>query len=465
MPVRLRIALLFSTLVFIILSLVCTGIYYFSYTARINTIKTRLANRSITTARLLSQREVFDKELIRRIDSSTTIALKNKTVQAYDYQNKVVYRYSDEPNDFLPIKEKELDDTRVQGSLFFTINNKEAVAYHYTDNNARLVIVTAAEDVEGKQDLLTLRNILLLSFLIGNLFVLATGYFFSRRLLQPIKRITSDIKEISAQNLERRIDTGTSRDEWYQLATTLNSVLNRLQESFALQQRFIADASHELSTPLTSISSQIEIVLQRERDATTYKQTLESVWHDVHHMARLTQTLLEFARASGSAGGLEIAPIRIDEVILNLPSEIARTHEGYQVQIHFENLPENEQALLVMGNEPLLSSAIKNTVVNACKYSSDHKAAVSLVIIDGEISIQISDKGRGIPEQELQNIFQPFYRIDPNTPTKGFGLGLSLIERIIKLHKGKVDIQSKVEEGTTFTISLPTAYIPPEGQF
>jgi sensor histidine kinase regulating citrate/malate metabolism len=92
MPVRFRITLIFSILVFIILSLVCSGIYYFSYQARINTIKTRLTNRAITTARLLSQREIFDRSLIQRIDSSTTIALKDKVVQAYDYQNRRIYR-------------------------------------------------------------------------------------------------------------------------------------------------------------------------------------------------------------------------------------------------------------------------------------------------------------------------------------------------------------------------------------
>ena len=103
MPVRLRITLIFSALVFIILSIVCSGIYYFSYQARLNNIRTRLTNRAITTARLLSQREIFNRTLIQRIDSSTTIALKDKAVQAYDYQNRRIYRYSDLPNDTLTI--------------------------------------------------------------------------------------------------------------------------------------------------------------------------------------------------------------------------------------------------------------------------------------------------------------------------------------------------------------------------
>src|SRR5688500_2793832 len=103
MPVRLRITLLFVVLVFIILSMVCLGIYYFSYTARKNTIEQRLANRAITTARLLSRREIFSEHLVRSIDSLTTLALKDKAVQAYDHENRKIYNYSDVPGDTVHI--------------------------------------------------------------------------------------------------------------------------------------------------------------------------------------------------------------------------------------------------------------------------------------------------------------------------------------------------------------------------
>ena len=115
-------------------------------------------------------------------------------------------------------------------------------------------------------------NILFLSFLIGTSIVVITGYFFSTRLLRPIKKITDDVEEISAQNLTRRIHPGDTRDEWYELTETLNRLLNRLQESFELQRRFISNASHELSTPLTSISSQLEVAMQKERSSEEYKK-------------------------------------------------------------------------------------------------------------------------------------------------------------------------------------------------
>lgn len=455
MPVRLRITLLFSLFAFIILSIVCGGIYYFSYQSRLNIIKTRLTNRAITTARLLSQKEKFDNELVRRIDSLTTIALKAKTVQAYDYRNQKFYNYTDLPGDTLQVSEETLDNARVAGNIFFRVGDKEAVAYHYADDNTRMVVITAAEDEEGKKNLATLLKILLASFFVGVLFVLISGYFFSRSLLQPIQKISDDVAEISAQNLARRLKTGSAKDEWHYLIDTLNSLLNRLQESFELQRRFISNASHELSTPLTAISSQLQVALQRDRKAAEYKAMMQSIYQDVQHMTKLTKTLLEFAKASGNKGGLELTPVRIDEVLLRLPAEAAKIDKQYAVQLQFDDAPETEEGMLVYGNETLLLTALKNIVVNACKYSTDHRAEIALRPTGKGIEVSVSDKGKGIPADKLVSIFQPFYRIDENAPAEGFGLGLSLAERIVKLHKGTISVKSKMNEGTVFTVFLP----------
>jgi signal transduction histidine kinase len=457
MPVRVRITLIFSLLVFIILSLVCSGVYYFYHQTRINNIKSRLTNRAITTARLLSQREIFDRDLVRRIDSSTTLSFFNKSVQAYNYRNRRIYRYSEMPNDTLAIDNKVLDEARVKGRIYFTDGRRDVVAYHYTDNNSRVVVVVAGEDVEGRQSLRSLAEILLLGFLIGNIFVLISGYFFSRGLLQPVKNISKEVAEISAQNLARRIETGSSKDEWYQLSVTLNELLNRLQESFDMQRRFISNASHELSTPLTAILSQLEVSLQRERSAEEYKKVLQSIHQDVQHLTKLTQTLLEFAKASGNPGGLEIDLVRIDEIILNLPSEISKINAAYTVKIEFDDLPEEEENLLVFGNQALLLTAINNIVTNACKYSDDHQAHVRLQVSDTMISIEVRDHGKGIESTEIEKIFQPFYRVEENRSEGGFGLGLSLAHRIVKIHKGAIHVDSEIGRGTIFRIELPPA--------
>lgn len=457
MPVRLRITLLFSLFVFFILGIVCASVYFFSYTSRIEAIQRRLTNRAITTASLLSQSRFFDRQTVERIDSLTTLALKNKSVRAFNYLNEKIYNYSDAPGDTLHITDAILNDARANQSYYFTQGGKEAIAYHYTGQDADVVIVCGANDVEGKSNLAHLKNILLLSFVAGITIAVFGGYFFSRRLLAPIKKITGEVTEISAQNLTRRIQTGMIEDEWFHLSDTLNNLLNRLQESFELQRRFISNASHELSTPLTSISSQVEVALQRERSTTEYQAVLNAVLQDVRQMSKLTLTLLEFAKAAGNKGGLNLDLVRIDEILMELPATMHKQNPDYQVSLLFAQPPESEDELLVFGNSELLFTAIKNVAANACKYSPDHRAEISLYIRNKYFDISIADKGPGIPAHELSNIFQPFYRLEDSRTSEGFGLGLSLAYRILKLHKGEINVESGTGSGTTFVLRIPSA--------
>lgn len=459
MPVRLRITFLFSLLVAVLLGLGCLSIYLFSKNARVEMVTTRLTYRARTTGQLLSQNQLFTHELVRRIDSLTTMALHSKLVQAYDHKNNLVYNYKDDPTAMFPIDKTILNRARVSGPQYFSLNGKDAVAYHHTDSNSRLVIVAAGRDDEGHKTLQELRQILILCFLIGTLMILIAGYFFSGLLLRPVRRITHDVAEITANNLARRLPTREPRDEWYHLAATLNDLLNRLQESFDMQRRFIANASHELSTPLTSISSQLEVAMQRQRSAAEYLQVIQSTHQDVKHMSRLTHTLLEFAKASGDAGGLELANIRVDEIILELPAQLVKMNPSYNASISFDDLPEEEEKLVVYGNKELLATAIKNLAINACKYSTDHQAFIRLKTGKNTVSISVEDRGEGIPPEELKTIFQPFYRIENNNTrsTNGFGLGLSLSYRIIRLHNGAIHVESHVQEGSVFRIDLPIA--------
>jgi len=457
MPVKLRITLLFTLVVFFILGFVCSSTYYFSYQSRIESIKTRLTNRAITTARLLSRSEIFDRNLVERIDSLTTLSLKSKSVQAYNFINNKIYSYSDVPFDTIAVNAAILDDTRVKKSLYFTQGEKDVIAYYHTGNYAKVVMVCGATDEDGKNNLNRLKNILLLSFVTGLGVALIGGYIFSRRLLLPIKQIAREVTEISAYSLARRIETGQVKDEWYQLSKTLNELLNRLQESFELQRRFISNASHELSTPLTAIMTHLEIALQRERSTAEYQNILSSVVQDVKNMTKLTHTLLEFAKASGNKGGLDISLVRIDEILMELPASMKRQNIAFEVVLQFGQLPENEEDLLVFGNPELLMTAIHNIVSNACKYSRDKKAIVSLQLTNSFFIVMVEDRGPEIPKEERSNIFHPFYRIENSQNVKGFGLGLALAYRIIKLHKGDIKVDAKAGEGNVFSITLPFA--------
>ncbi|MCE3281876.1 MAG: histidine kinase, partial [Chitinophagaceae bacterium] len=333
---------------------------------------------------------------------------------------------------------------------------QDAIAFHFTEKGSDIVILSAAHDELGNQNLKQLLVVLIVACAGGVIVAIGSGYFFSRQLLSPLSRIADQVNEISAQNLASRIPTGNTRDEWHYLTDTLNRLLNRLQESFDTQRRFISNASHELSTPLTSVSSQLQVYLQKERTPAEYRQVLESVYQDVQHLSQLTRTLLEFAKTSGDTGGLELNTLRIDELLLRLPSELQKNNPAHSVSLSFNDLPEDEQALFVFGNEELLFTAIRNIVENACKYSTDSRAEVALSAQEGRIEIIVSDNGKGISEAHLNTIFEPFFREADLRSTEGFGLGLALAQKIIKLHKGSIEVKSVVGTGSAFIITLPS---------
>lgn len=457
MPVRLKVTLFFALIGFAILLLVCTGIYYFSYENRRKNFDLRLANRAVTTARLLVQSEIFNRELIQKIDAVTAVAMTDKTTQAFDLDDNRIYAYADKAGDTIPVTKDIIEGAKIKQYVYFKVGSRDAVAYHHSDNNNHVIIITAAYDAEGKRNLQQLLYVLWICFVGGILITVAGGYFFSASLLRPIRQIADELNDITAQNLARRIPAGSNKDEWNYLNRTLNDLLDRLEESFDIQARFIANASHELSTPLTSVSSQLEVALQKERDAAAYRAVMQSVLNDVRHLGKLTQTLLQFAKASGTTGGIEISQVRVDEILLRMPKEMAKINNHYTVDLDFNNLPEEEEKLLVLGNEDLLLSAIKNIVVNACKYSPDHLALVVLSVTEETITIKITDHGKGISPEAIHHIFQPFYRADDSVGEPGFGLGLSLASRIIKLHRGYIEVESGLNKGTTFSVNLPVA--------
>lgn len=457
MPARIKITLLFTLIMFLLLSSLCGIIYYFSYTNRLDNIKTHLTNRTLTTANLLSQPEIFDSSIMSKIDATTRKITKitNENIQAYNYLDKKIYTYSDVPDDSLQISNDILNKAKSKTAYFFTDGQKEAIACYYSAN--RVVIIAAAFDAEGRRDLRRIKITLYFSFIGIILIAFASGWFFSKRLLQPIRKIADEVNVISAQSLKLRIKTGTANDEWNYLTKTLNDLLNRLQEGFEIQTRFISSASHELSTPLTSISSQLEVSLQRDRVAEDYRKVMQSVYEDVRHLNKLTQTLLEFAKASGTAGGIEIELIRIDEILMRLPGEMIKFDEHYSVKLEFDQLPEDAERLVVFGNAELLFTAIKNIVSNACKFSINGLAKVKLSVEKTTIIISIKDEGEGIAETDLTNIFQPFFRAEDTHGKTGFGVGLPLVQRIIKLHNGQITANSTLGKETTFIIELPIA--------
>ncbi len=456
MKIKYKITFLFTVLVTIILMVINLSVYYLTSAESKKIFDKRLKSRASSNAQIYDYFGDTSINMLRRIDSSALALLPQKSVIISDTSGNILYRHEGPNAEKLQLDAAMIQDIRQSAEKYFQIGQRAAVGLFYPYRNNPMVVVVAAFDEDGQLRLVELKQILGISTLIGMLITLVIGSIFSSQLVRPIKNIITEVNDISSHNLSKQLRVGNSHDELNQLAKTFNDLLNRLQESFNTQRRFISNASHEISTPLTSISSQLQVTLNKERSAIEYQQVLRSIQEDVDQMRQLTKGLLEIAKTGGAHGSIELKELRIDELIMKVISEVKRMNQDYEVDIQFQNFPENEKLCMVFGNWDLLYSAIKNIIENGCKYSPDKRSFVDLSFEDGYVQVQVQNKGDVIAEHEIEQIFQPFYRGDNTTEIKGFGLGLSLAKRIISIHKGQIKVDSG-PTGTSFFIILPSA--------
>jgi signal transduction histidine kinase len=195
----------------------------------------------------------------------------------------------------------------------------------------------------------------------------------------------------------------------------------------------------------------IDVTLLKDRDKDEYTYILRSIQDEMKKLNQLTNGLLKLAQVSSGQGELTPRKVRIDELLWSVKEDLAKLHPSYQMNIDFSDLSQDEEDMIVNGNESLLRTAFLNIADNACKYSADHKVYVKATFKDG-IVINFIDKGRGIPKKELKNVLQPFYRAENSNNTEGHGLGLSLADRIVRLHNGSISITSQENVGTEVII-------------
>ncbi|MET0243332.1 MAG: HAMP domain-containing sensor histidine kinase, partial [Flavitalea sp.] len=252
--------------------------------------------------------------------------------------------------------------------------------------------------------------------------------------------------------------TKDSKDEISDLTRTFNDMLDRLETSFETQNNFLNKAAHELRTPLTAIIGEAELALSKARPSEDYINALKIISREADQLQHHTSSLLELAQAGYNSKEAFMSEIRLDELLFSVKRLIDFTEPQNKVEMNLDALPEAENMITIVGNINLLKLALANIIQNACKYSEQKKVSVTLTTNNSFCIIKVQDEGIGIPEKELKYIFDPFFRASNTQEFKGYGVGLPLAQKIIRLHRGNLDYSSRENFGTTVEISLP--YIP-----
>lgn len=347
------------------------------------------------------------------------------------------------------ILNKELDLSLSGKEIFrFQVDQKQGVGKIISDEGIKVALLVLAADKDGDDKLQFLKRSLFIEGTIAIFLLVLVMRFEIRRLLMPLENKIQRASKISGDRLNLRLQVNNPEDEIGKVALAFNQMLDRLETAFEAQKQFVRNASHEIKNPLTAIKGEIEVLLQKERSPKEYKASLSIISSEANKLEILTNQLLDLEKANA-----------MDEIrnpkIFSLEQTILEVAEKFSPQLVKLSLTDMENSCSMEGNSKLLQMAISNLVENGLKYSNNHQVEIRLQSIQHQGIVTIIDHGVGIPASDLKKIFQPLYRASNARFIQGHGIGLSLAKRIVELHGGTIDLESKEQKGTKVIITLP----------
>jgi signal transduction histidine kinase len=447
---QLKITLLYTGLTAATILLLSLLVYYFAERMSAEDFYKRLDIRAVMVAQSNYPQNAGTSALIKDLRNEYLEKLPNEK----EYFKEVS-----------PGESNEIPSVTLPPSFYQDLLNNQRAVYKKGDeyfagilhrqNGNKIIVVVSAENDYIKNQLTNLRTILLIGFILSTVLIFALGLFFSKQIFLPIRKMTQKVKNINTENLHLRLNIGKNKDEVSDLALTFNNMLDRLETSFESQNNFVSNASHELSTPLTSIIGEAELALQKERSPERYREAMLIILKESERLKAIIQSLLNLAQTGFDGKKQTLITLRADEIVLSAKNAVDRIYPGNKVKIDYALLPEDDEKLKVKANEPLLILALTNIILNACKYSDNQEVIVAIASSDTKLFIIVKDKGIGIPQQELRYIYDPFFRASNTGEVKGYGIGLPLARNIIRIHKGELNVTSSINKGTEVQISLP----------
>lgn len=285
------------------------------------------------------------------------------------------------------------------------------------------------------------------------------GWFLARRSLAPVAAMSERAQRISVENLDQRLPIANPRDELGRLAATFNELLARLSNSFAQQRQFMADASHELRSPLSAIRTTSAVMLERDdRGNSEYREALTIVEQQARRLSRIVEDMFVLARADAGPPALRNSDFYLDELLAETARAAAMLASQKRLQLEVAPLPEAPSR----GDEDLLRQMTWNLLDNAIKHTPEGGAIrIAIESRDTEYAITVTDTGSGISPEIQPHIFERFFRADKartrddSVTGSGAGLGLPIARWVAEAHHGRLELQRSDEAGSTFVVFLP----------
>jgi heavy metal sensor kinase len=282
----------------------------------------------------------------------------------------------------------------------------------------------------------------------------AGGYVLMRNALAPVGEITRTAEQITSRNLSERLPEAKTGDEIEALSIALNRMIARIEHSFRHVNRFTADASHELRTPLTILRGELEALAQRPSIPHDARETIGSALEETERLSKIVESLFAISRLDAGEALMTRERFDLAELVTSTADQMRLLAEDKQITMTC-NAAERVE---VEGDAGRVKQVVVNLLDNAIKYTGEGGTVnVSVGVADGNARLEVSDSGVGIPSEAMPHVFERFYRVDQTRSRQmgGAGLGLSIVKSICAAHQGRVSVESRVGQGSRFTVRLP----------
>ncbi|MNK11542.1 Sensor kinase CusS [compost metagenome] len=450
MKIKDRLALYFTLISTTVLLAVLFVVYFIFIKFLESDFYDRLNDRAFINANLYLEADEISADSLRRVKTEYLETLNGEIVRIYDSNNKPRFITDNQQfwtSDFIN-QVRKAKKIRIKDGV------RQTVGIFYKDNQGDFVILASAIDNSTYNRIGKLKTSMAVTFIIITAGLLLSSRWIAKRILKPLDVFITEVKKIKSNNLDFRVQENTNKDEINLLAQNFNQLMDHLEQAFILQKTFVANASHELRTPITSLLMEAEIALSMPRNTAEYQKALRSVIEDADKMNATINSLMSLAQADLELGNLQTETFRIDELLWDLQAHWNKKNNGKaQLHIQMQNLPTDSESLKLIFNKSLLEIALNNIIANAFKFSNQQDVICTLTVTEQQFSIAIQDKGTGIAASDKNRIYEPFYTSSKDAALKGNGMGLYMANKIIALAKGELSFVSG-SEGTTFLVSF-----------
>lgn len=453
--IKLKIVFAYTIIFGIILTLFAFIIYNSTKRSDISKLDARLKSYAILLQSEIEEQSQENKKFnFLDIKSVPADGLKDARFQLLNGKGETVIGYS-----IIKSAQINLINIILKGRDRFANvkNNKfsDRIYYSALELNEKTdhILITSASMEEVEEDLQRLFFLFLIIIPLGLIMTGISAHLIAKKAFKPISEMIATANTISAYSLDKRLKVPAANDEVKALSITLNSMIDRLDKTFKSHRQFIADASHEIKTPLTVIQAELELSLRKTSDVQII-DSINTALIEIGNLSRLTISLLTLAKIDAAKNKLDVQRIRMDELII----ECVQKLKGYADQHNNKINISIDEVSEINGDREKLKSVIINILDNALKYSGENKE-VSIELKKenpGNINVIIKDNGCGIPGKDLPYIYERFYRSnETRASVEGNGLGLAIVKEFIEMHSGKITVESRVGEGTVFSVYLP----------